>query len=315
MDPAQVEYIRKQNEKEAAERAGKPPEPAPVVVATLPNDDDDDDSKGGSPDPQRSARRRERGLVERAAKAEARAELLQELLDKGMTHEAANEAIEVAKGNADPEPVRKDFPDDAAYYRALGRWDARQETAKALGERDKQTDQQRQNEQVFEEIRQAREKAQEDKKLVPNWDTLQAKAAQMEEEGILPTLEGRIFLSTRLAASDVQVFLYAYFIDHPEDLQKLIDLDSDKTRKQQDRFISRLEGRVEKMYSTEKPDDKKPNQESAAERDARKPRPTADGAPRGGKAPAGTISPYLPDGRTINPAWKAQQNERESLRR
>ena len=78
-------------------------------------------------------------MVERAAKAEAKAELLQEMLDKGMTPKAAEAAVE-AKEGADPEPQRKDFPDDAQYNRALGRWDARQETKAALAERDKSAD-------------------------------------------------------------------------------------------------------------------------------------------------------------------------------
>jgi hypothetical protein len=319
MEFDQAEYIKTQNEKEAAERAGKPVEPPkpeqPAVVAEI--EDDEEEGKGGTPDPQRSARRRERGLVERAAKAEARAELLQELLDKGMTPKQAAEVVD-KQTDEDPEPQRKDFPDDAQYNRALGRWDARQEAAKLMGTKEEKEEAKKQEEAWREGVKKMDAKAAEDVKLIPDWDETAKAMEKLEEEDsslrFAPSDQPTLF--ALLMQSDVRAFMYHHFAKNPDDLRKILAMKPN----QQIPFFNRLEGRVEKLYSTEQQQnvsDKKapPKQETAAERDAKKPKPSEAGAPRGGSAPVTTIKPYLEDGRTINPAWKAQQNEREGLRR
>ena len=53
---------------------------------------------------------------------------------------------------------------------------------------------------------------------------------------------------------------------------------------------------------------------TAAERDARKAKPSEAVAARGGSAPAQEISPVLGDGRTLNPMWKERANMREGRR-
>ncbi len=317
----QQEYMRKQNEREAANRVGKPLEVVTPVVAPVIEADDDDEEEpqpGARHDPGRSQRRRERGLLERAAKAEGRAELLQELIDRGMTPGAAAATVDAAAGKPaeDPEPQRKDFPDDAAHNRALGRWDARQETKAELAKRDQAADNAGQLDQLRADIAEADTKYTEDKKLISDYDEVAQKALKDPEQ---PTFEAKDqpYLLRRIATSDVRAFLLHHFATNPADFKKALDLMDPNDLTRQANFISRLEGKVEKMYSTEKPangtDGKKT--ETAADRDARKPKPSEAGSPKGGSAPVVTISPYLSDGRTLNPAWKAQQNEREGLRR
>ncbi len=315
------EYIKTQNEREAANRVGKPvepakpaePKPAEAVVSLL--DEDPDDEKPGKADPARSQRRRERGLLERAAKAEARAEVLQELIDKGLSPKAAEAEVEKQEEAADPEPQRKDFQDDASYNRALGRWDARQETKAELGKRDQQAGNQAALTQLAGEIAEADTKYAEDKKLIPDYDEVAQKALDDPESPTFSPAE-QPYLLRRIATSDVRAFLLHHFATNPEDFKKALGM-ADNLPRQAD-FISRLEGRVEKLYSTKQAEnvsEKKPAVETAHERDAKKPKPSEIGSPRGGTAPVITVSPYLADGKTLNPAWKQQQNEREHLRR
>jgi len=314
----QAEYIKKQNEREAADRAGKPVEPvkaAPAEPVAVVEDEDEDDkeiSDRGTPGDRarRSTRRTENRLREEAAEERGRRLALEGLLAQGIIPKPAE--TKEAKKEEDPEPQRKDFPDDATYNRALGRWDARQEANALLGKRDEAADNAAAIEALRAEIIEADKKMNEDIKNIPDWD--EVKASVNEDAPTFNTAE-HPYLMRRIATSDVKAFVLHHLAKHPEDMQKLLDLTTDLDRQAQ--VFSRLEGKVEKMYSTEKPKNvsEEKKQETAADRDAKKPRPSESGSPRGGSAPVTTIKPFLEDGKTLNPAWKAQQNEREGLRR
>jgi hypothetical protein len=128
-----------------------------------------------------------------------------------------------------------------------------------------------------------------------------------------------------IATSDQKAFVMHHLAKHPAEMQKLLDLTGKGTPADLDRQASafrRLEGRVEGLHSSAKngtdKDDKKNETkppETAAERDARKNRPSESAAPRGGSAPVTDISPVLADGKTLNPAWKEQKNARAAARR
>jgi len=258
-----VKPNREANEREAAIRAGKTPEPKtpepkapaqPAVAVAVPDDEDDDEKPGGKPDPGRSARRRERGLLERAAKAEARAELLQELVDKGLTPKAAE--AQVAKQDEDPEPQRKDFHEgpagDATYNRALGRWDARNEAKAEIGKFSAST---QELDQLRSAILEADQKAQEDIKLIPDWEEVK-KANASDPEAPTYNPADHPWLMRAIHTSDVKAFILHHLAKTPEDFKKLLALSPDPNDPKADysaqaRFFSRLEGKVEKMYSTE----------------------------------------------------------------
>lgn len=323
LDQVQADYIKAQNEKEAAERAGKPPEPRPTPALPAPviveDNDDDEPAKGSTPDPGRSQRRRENRLRETAAEERGRRQALEELLAKGFLPPVEEKKAAQPKPEEDPEPKRENFPDDAAYYRALGFWEGKRGATEVIKKVTKEGQEAAAYGEWLDRVSEADTKYKEDVKLIPNFDEMSKAADQAAADD--PTLrtdfmKRDVGLYSLIMESDVRAFMLHHFAEKPDDLRKILALN---VGPQRDMF-KRLEGRVEKLYSTEQREnvsDKKvpPKQETAAERDAKKPKPSEAGAPRGGSAPATTVKPYLEDGRTINPAWKALQNEREGLRR
>lgn len=307
-----IDYIHSANEREQASRSGKAVEPKPVVepkpaAAVEPKPADGkpavDPAAGDDTHPDHAGRvsRSTRRLLRQLGEAEGRAKVLEEIVKSGKG-EAAKPA---AAAEEDPEPKQDKYTDFDAYTRDLTKWQARQETRKALSDTE-------QLEAYREQMRAMEAKAIEDKKLLPDYDQVAAAAAEDGPEFVPaehPNLMGL------LATSDVKAFVLYHLAKNPEELEKMLDLSSKPG--EQIRQFARLEGRVEKLYGEKKPDasgEKKPA-ETAAERDAKKARPSEAVAARGGSAPPGEVSPVLADGRTLNPAWKQQANDREGRRR
>lgn len=301
-----VEYNRKANEAEAAARSGKP---APAVTAPVVTDP----AKPGEPEKPKTdpapvvvpkhIRRQMRQLIEEKAKLEGRLEAFSE-----MGLKPGEKKVEPAAG-ADPEPTRDQFGTDAEYSIALGRWDARTETRKVLATKDEETAATQKLEELKASIRTADEKMEADKAQFPDWAEVAAAAKEVEVNW-----DEHSILYVNLAASDVKAALLYHFAKNPEALQALLDAGADSVK--QDRMFRRLEGNVEKMYTSEKPKEAVKPKPTAAELDAKKHKPSEAAAPKGGSgAPVGVTPMLLEDGKTLNPAWKAEQNEREGLRR
>jgi hypothetical protein len=299
------------NAGDAAARTGKPVETvAPVVPAkaeekTKPEGEEDDHS----PRLSRSQRREMNRLRDEAAEFRGRASVLQEMIDKGAKPAEAKAAVAAD----DPEPQRKDFPDDAAYNRAAGRWDARQETKKELA-KDRE---QRGNEQDFEgfkrTIAEMDKKALEDIKLFPDWEEVRAASAENDDAPTFDPKDQPTFVAM-FASSDVKSHLLYYFAKNPDQFQKILDLGKKPT--EQIAAFKRLEGRVETMYAVKeeppKPEEKKP---TAAELDAKKHKPSESVAARGGEGTDGNVPMLLEDGKTINPVWQERKNAMSGRRR
>ncbi len=303
-------YIAKRNETEAAVRAGKPLEPKPevkaapaaVVVEDDPSEPDDVATEKHAPTLPRAVRRELNRLRTEKALAEGRLLAYQEMGIKPGEKPEPKPAVAAAD---DPEPQRKDFPDDAAYNRALGRWDARQETKKVIDT----SDQEKQRiDELKREMAEADTQAAEDKKLFDDWDEKLKAGADIEIDFTVQK-----DLAYMMGTSKAYAKLLYYFADgHGEELQKLLDLNGNIMA--QDRFFRKLEGRVETMYTTQQKSKKPEAQaETAAERDAKKHKPSGADAPKGGSAPVTTIQPMNADG-TVNQAWLAQRNERSGRR-
>jgi hypothetical protein len=202
----------------------------------------------------------------------------------------------------------KDYSDLVAFNADLAKWQARTETKKTLSEKD-------QLDGYRTQLRAMDAKAMEDKKLLPDYDQVAAAATEDGPEFVPdehPNLMGL------LATSDVKAFVLYHFAKNPDELEAMLALS--KTPGDQIRKFARLEGRVEKLYGKEpekKADEKKEETKplTAADRDAKKARPSEAVAARGGSAPAGEVSPYLADNKTLNPVWKQQANDREGRRR
>jgi len=304
------DYIKSANAREQATRDGKPVEPQPVAAAepkpgdTKPAADagtgkpaDDDQTQDHAGRVSRSTRR----LLRQLGEAEGRAKVLDELLKANQT--PGDKKPATAAAVEDPEPQAKDFTDYNKYQAELTKWQARRETAKQLTDKE-QTDAFRAQIQAMDT------KAAEDRQLLPDFDQVAAAAIEDGPEFIPdehPNLMGL------LATSDVKAFVLYHLAKNPDEMEGMLELS--QRPGEQIRAFARLEGRVEKLYGKaedKKTDEKKP--ETAAERDAKKARPSESVAARGGSAPQDKVSPVLADGK-LNPAWKEQANMREGRRR
>jgi hypothetical protein len=302
----QAAFIRTENEKEAARRAGVPYVPKVAAPAA---------AAAAAAEPAKPNRQDRRALnnaqqqlgAEKARREIAEAELAR--LKSGAAPAAAAVAVD-----EDPEPRRQAFTTDAEYTRAVGAWDRRKEAKAATAAAAETTANQAALNALEAEIAAADTKAVEDQKLIPDWDAVKLAAAESEDQPEFTPAE-HPYLMRMIATSDVKAFVLHHLALHPEDMEKLLDSTNDLVA--QTNLFRRLEGRVEKLHSTAKPAEKKVEKpaETEAERDARKAKPSEAGAPTGGSAPAVELSPTLADGKTLNPAWKERENARAAARR
>lgn len=303
----QAAYIRTENEKEAARRAGVPyvpPVAAPAKVET--------------PEPPKLNRADRRALnhaQQQLGAEKARREIAEAALAKLQTGGAPAPAAAAAAADEDPEPKRQSFTTDAEYTRAASAWDRRQEAKGVAAKATETATNQQALDALQAEIVAADTKAVEDRKLIPDWDAVRTAASESEDQPEF-TPDEHPYLMRMIATSDVKAFVLHHLALHPEDMEKLLDSTNDLVA--QTNIFRRLEGRVEKLHSSApaaaKPAEKKPA-ETEAERDAKKAKPSEADAPKGGSAPSVELSPVLADGRTMNPAWKERENQRAAARR
>jgi hypothetical protein len=316
IDFAKWEKDRPQRE---AERASKAAEEKKGTATEVPKADDKT-KEGETPRLPRSTVRELNKLRTEAAEERGRRLALEEM-HKGTPAAAKPEVSE------DPEPQRKDFADDATFNRAAGRWDARQEAKKVVSAKEAETSTQA---ALREELKAADEKFQKDREAIgPEWDeALEAlKAMEADEEAPTFVMEEHPIVFGGLAASDVRAHVLVYLARHPKELQRLLDMTAtkDMTKDQkaaadraQARAFNRLEGTAETWYSANKskaePKKEAAKSETAAERDAKLPKPSEAVAPRGGVPTDGKVSMFLADGVTVNPSYLADFQARRSKR-
>lgn len=300
-----VEYNRKANEADALARAGKPaPAAEPVAPAGAGSEQPGEKKEAAPVVVPKHIRRQLRQLLTEKAKLEGRLEVFTELGLK-----PGEKKVEPATAGSDPEPTRDQFGTDAEYSIALGRWDARQETRKVLATKDQEAAATVEFDALKARIKTADDKMELDKAQFDDWAAVTEAATAIEVNW-----DEQPSLYIRIAESDVKAAVLYHLAKNPDLFQSLLDAGIDTVK--QDRMFSRLEGQVEKLYTTEKPKEKEKPKPTAAELDAKKHRPSEAVAPRGGSgSPAASTPMLLEDGKTLNPVWKAEQNEREGLRR
>ena len=274
-----------------------------------------------APRQSRSARREQNRLREEIGELRGRLAAYEEFGVK------PNPAVSTAAAD-DPEPKIQDFASEGEYYRALGRWDARQEVKKAESKLEQRDTQKNELEQLKADIAAAEAKAQTDiKDLFPDWDEVSEKSAEDEDAPEFVPADHPMFMMM-LARSDMKARILYHFAKNPEELERMLELTKDSNK--QIAAFHRLEGRVEKLYDKPKaaqaaepvkeaPKDRNHPAEAVqpagrtapsavAESDARKPRPSTEVAARGGSAP--------PEEPAIgSAAWLAQRNATEASRR
>ncbi len=311
-----IEHIQQANEAEAARRNGKPVVPPikqaePAREAKSPESEEEKDKRIS-----RSDRRRLKYVEEAAEERGRRLALEQVVATLGTKSEAPPPT-----GTDDPEPQRSQYGSDAEHQRALGRWDARQEAKKEVSKVKEESTAKEQREQWETHLREMDAKCLEDIKTIPGWAEHAKQASENEDldwdTSEHPTLFGLI------SSSDMKAFVLDYFSQHSDEFQKMLKMTSDTGS--QIRAFARLEGRIEKMYSSDEPnkpaaqaveetlkDRTHPAEAKAgrnsAERDASKPRPSTEVAARGGSAPPSDL-------RIGSPEWHQRENERERANR
>jgi hypothetical protein len=304
-----TEYIQKANEREAAGRQTSgtavldKPEPKAETkaepAAAEPAKQDDSHESVKLP---RSVRRELNRLREEAAEARGQLTAMREIMTRGGKLEP--EAAKPAAEDAAAKPARDKFATDAEYTEALATWSAKQVT-----------DQAEQSRQTEDRIRAMSAKAQEDMALIPDWEAHQRDAVENGPE-FKPAEHGTLMLL--LGTSEYQALALDYFATHADEFEEMLAL-TPKPAKQIEEFRA-LEGHLKRVYSQLKKGAPKPKEESSTAEGAKKeekpaaaklPKPSESAAARGGSAPDTTVSPYLEDGKTINPAWKEMRNQRE----
>lgn len=201
------------------------------------------------------------------------------------------------KGETDPEPQQAQFATEAEYMRALGRWEARQETAKQLSKRDEQTKEEKEAIELQNHVREMDAKFAKDKELIP--DFAETAAAAIENEDLSYNAADHQLLLSMIAHSDVRAFMLHHFAKEPAVFQKMLAFKDDDNGLIA--AFKRLEGRVELMYSKQEPKEKAPEAPPKAKAEAKErtgpenteqarapkalPRPSTEVAARGGTAP------------------------------
>lgn len=303
-----IAHTAEANKRDAAIRNGEAlPEPRKDVSAPADKEPQKDTSAPESDRrPSRSERRQINQLLREIGELRGKMSVYEQM--------SANGAGPGKTVDTDPEPKRADFATDAEYNRAVGRWDTRQELNKTLSKENVNTE-------AADRIKEFGLKAEQDKNEIEwpePWDEVVARA---QDDG--PEVEwgskDNIFMTMRLFDSPHRAAMMYHLARFPEQFEELLALKGDEMG--QDRFISRLEGRAEVLYSKRKAAQAEPEAKAKAEdrkhpadsgspdgrtpperREAPKPRPSTEVAPpRGGSPPPERPKPG-------DPGWLAYRN-------
>ena len=305
-------HLEQRNATDQARREGKEV-PKPATAAEVVEESAAEKPHQAS----RSERRLQNRLREEIGELRGRLKAYEEL---GMRPGSVPPAV-VSAPVSDPEPQRREFGTDAEYNRALGRWDARQEVAKAtervetkLTEREQQA---AELEQLRADIAASEIQAQADiKELFPDWEQVSKEALDDPDAPEFTPAEHPM-LMMMIARSDMKARVLYHFAKNPEALEGMLGMT--KTPDRQIAAFHRLEGRVEKLYdkpkvaqaagkgqeerATHPAEANAGRSKSTSESDARKPRPSSEVAARGGTA--------VPEEPTVgSAAWMAARNAR-----
>ena len=301
-------YLKQHNAAEAAHAAGKEvPKPAEAVVATTtePAKTVDPNAEPGEGEHRRLPRstvREMNRLREELGAERGRREMLERLIDAGKTPKQAESELKAAE-KSDKKPVRADFATDAEFVEALATHTAGETIRKSDADRAAEA-------RIQEQVEASNAQYREDMKLFPDWDEAVKAGDDLELD---PKKDGNLI--GMLATSKASALLAYHFFKNPDEWERIRELRGDFGAQKE--AIDELTGQVKALYrskKTENTKEEKKAEPTAAERDAKKPKPSEAVSARGGVATDGAPSMLLPDGKTLNPAWKAAQNAREGRR-
>lgn len=243
----------------------------------------------------------------RAALAEGRAQMLQELINSGQI--SASKATAAAVIAPEQEPERKNYASDAEHAAAVGRFAARQEVSKANAEGDLERE-------LREQIKSAGVERDKQIPLIPEWDKVLEAAEELN-------IQDQPVISMLLALSPFAALVAEYWVANPKEWERLAELKGNEIKQRE--LFHRIEGKVETVYTTRlqaaqaakaKPpkEDRSDaaqataGQTAASAGSARLPKPSSEVAASGGSTPP--AEPQIGSA-----AWMAARNERFSPRR
>ena len=309
-----VAYIKAQNEKESAARTGiappkvdpkepeKPKEPVAPVAAEPDEEEHKEQEHQKLP---RSVRRELNRLREEKAKAEGMLAAFQAMGKTPAEPAKAEPAVD-----ADAKPERDKYATEAEFAEAIGLWAAKQESKRIES-----------NQGIQQRMLEMDEKAKLDIEIIPNWAEHAASAESGKPNFVAFSQAEHPTLALLISTSEYKAWAVDYFFTHPDELEEMMEL-TKKTDKngypvEQIAEFRALEGHLKRVARGLKAKGEEPKKEEPKKEEpkAKIPPPSESIAPRGGSAPPGEVSPYLADGRTMNPAWKEARNIREGLRR
>lgn len=288
-------FAKQANEQEQAARDGKVAAPVLPVEEKKTEEQPKEENKERRPF-SRSDRRKLTTAIKAAEYERGRREATEQLLQQFQRQPEQAKPVSGA-------PKREDFASDAEYAADVARREVKSEVEKSEARR-------REDEQINKDVSTANEAHQEQMKYIPDYDSVMDKANK------LAGIPADNYIGFFLGTSIYQAHVIEYFVENPDEWNAILAL-KDNVGKQE-RMFRQIEGEVRATYKQRKKAAEAPKKEepkeTSAERDAKKAKPSETVTAKGGQPADGTISMMMPDGRTMNPAWKHLQNQKDGLR-
>lgn len=252
-----------------ARNKGEPTKPVPAQPAAEPvKVETAKDPEGDHQRPSRSMSRLQRAIGREQALREAAEAELATLRGKATVTSTAEPV----------EPKRADFPagDEgmAQFLRAAQKFDKTQEE-KASGKNAEQT---AQHEQFVAHLAAMDTKCTEDIKTLPDWDAVAKASVDSEDAPEFDFADHKVFAGL-MANSDMRAFVVYHFAKNPGEFQDMLDTTGNDAK--QIKMFHRLEGKLEKLYSSgqaaQAPDPEKEPKDRKHPAEAAKPGGTATG--------------------------------------
>ena len=256
-------------------------------------EDEDGEPKSST---SRSIRRELNKLRRENGELAGRLAMLQELQAAGMTKKEATAAVDAAAPAG--EPQREQYASDAEYIKAL----AKHEAAGLMAARDAEREQQAQASQFMSGIDAATVKFHADVKDFPDFSEVLEAASAKDD---IDPAKHETFIAL-IAQSDERAAMLYHLAKHADERAAILEM----SPAQQIKAFHRLEGRLERAAAKEEA----PAKPTAAEVDAKKAKPSGAVAAKGGTTAPASIPMLLADGKTLNPAWKAEQAAKNGWR-
>lgn len=282
----------------------------PAIPAAPVDPEDEGDDYAGLP---KGVKRQLRQARRERDQAIGQVRAYEAMIAAGLTPRQAQAEVEAQAAGTAPageeEPDRALFANDQLYLKALAKYEAKKLFADELARQAGVAAERVEAEEFDTTINTANTKFAEDVKGYPNWAELADKMDKFPfNRAEQQTLVGLIGQSLNRAA------VLVHWVDNPDQLKTIMAMSPVRQQAEFYRLEGRLTGQAVAKVTPATPAAPATPKPTPASRDAKKAAPSESVKVNEGTPTSGTPSMLLQDG-SINPAWKALENEREGLRR